>query len=218
MKNLYNEANIINFKISDHKLIEITINYQIHIKWGKGVWKLNNTLLNNNEYNNEIKQLLQKNLMEEDKDIIMTWDTIKSKVKKISINYSKRLQELKRKEKNEISQMLQNATGKFSENLEEKLSKIREEEEKGPEIRAGKFSELYQTARGLAKREEFRKREEKLLLSIKDNKNKKHTEKRELMTIIKEYYQDLYKTQNIEYTKINEYLENTTCKKNSIRT
>jgi exonuclease III len=75
---------------SDHSLITIEISNTHNTHKGKGYWKFNNSLLNDEEY---IKYITPKfkeylNLEETDTDSKLYWDTLKMKLRRDTITYS----------------------------------------------------------------------------------------------------------------------------------
>ena len=54
------KSGISDFKISDHYLIYLEIGIKDkRVKWGRGSWKLNNTILNNDEFILDIKKEIE---------------------------------------------------------------------------------------------------------------------------------------------------------------
>jgi len=92
------------------------------------------------------------------------------------------------------------------------MHKIEEERENGKEIR-GKFKEIYKKAKNLCKREELRKGGEKCMDSISDSSQNILLNKKEILNRIKEYYSELYRTQNINSETIKEYLNGIECER-----
>ena len=79
---------------ADHEIIEIKLNIE-KIKIGRGLWKLNNRLLENEDYKLDIQNLIS-NVWEETQDISDTrirFDYLKHKIIILSRKYSKTLAE-----------------------------------------------------------------------------------------------------------------------------
>ncbi len=106
----------------------------------------------------EIKDKINGFLNMRHENIILMWDNLKEDFKKIAIRYSKIIKELRDMEEKEIKlQLNRNITEESKKELEEKLKKITLEKEMENQMRAGKFSNLYITAKGLNKREDLKK-------------------------------------------------------------
>ena len=88
---------IIQYKIipnfhSDHDGIQITITWGRQISWGKGIWKMNTSLLDDQEFNNRITGLIQSIRINKQggksTDPKMEWENLKYKIKSIAISRS----------------------------------------------------------------------------------------------------------------------------------
>ena len=90
LKDYVNETEILGRFISDHNPIVLKVEFK-HAKIGKGLWKLNNTLLQDEEYKQKVTDLiegLKKNMQEKDIDIRDRWDLFKKDIKEMSIRFS----------------------------------------------------------------------------------------------------------------------------------
>lgn len=135
---------------SDHSFIEMKIIFD-NIERGPGVWILNNTLLDNEEYVSKINSIIDESkkcpLFE--REILVWWDNLKYQIKKFSQVFSKRIA----KEKNAEYYCLQNkierlcmriANGddvniELYENLKLELRVFEEEKCKGAILRSKAF-------------------------------------------------------------------------------
>ena len=101
----YKKAEILDFKISDHKLITLDIVIKNN-RWGKSYWKFNNVLLNNENFINEVLNEIPKTItnVKGDKlsDIIIDWDKFKQKIKTIAIYHSNKRKRIKQIEKKSL--------------------------------------------------------------------------------------------------------------------
>ena len=71
--------------ISDHKLILLNLNLDKFKSWGNYYWKFNNTLLENNPFQQEVKNLITEyNIMKSLGTLHQNWSNFKAKIKKIS--------------------------------------------------------------------------------------------------------------------------------------
>ena len=81
---------IIPCNFSDHRCLQFEIKWGQRPIWGRGLWKLNCTLMDDEEYNNEIRHLLNAEIANRNIthcNLVTQWEEIKIKVKKISIKY-----------------------------------------------------------------------------------------------------------------------------------
>ena len=71
--------------ISDHKLILLNLNLDKFKSWGNYYWKFNNTLLENNPFQQKVKNLINEyNIMKSLGTPHQNWSNFKTKIKKIS--------------------------------------------------------------------------------------------------------------------------------------
>jgi exonuclease III len=92
---------------SDHNLVNIMCKDRKTQKRGKGYWKLNSSLLNDATYVFMIYNLLEKNCDPVDnEDPKLTWDTLKMKIRRETINYSIRKAKLQKKERKKLKEQL----------------------------------------------------------------------------------------------------------------
>ena len=75
---------------SDHSLINVTFTIKTPYKRGRGFWKLNTSLLRDNEYIERIKTCLGdcNDKYKETENKSLVWDTIKCEIRSISISYA----------------------------------------------------------------------------------------------------------------------------------
>ncbi|CAG2234745.1 KNTC1 [Mytilus edulis] len=87
--NKISEIKHIPYKKSDHKMVQINIQYKRQ-KWGRGFWKMNNSLLENEKYTVLISNIIKQ--WKEDKlkyDPLKGWDLLKKQIKETTINFSR---------------------------------------------------------------------------------------------------------------------------------
>lgn len=75
------------FEMSDHKIISLQMQLLFHKK-GKGVWKLNTSLLRDKAYINAINQIIEDQMLTEFRSHSHRWEVIKLMVRTESIRYS----------------------------------------------------------------------------------------------------------------------------------
>ena len=85
-------------KITDHNAVSLKINTERGNK-GRGYWKLNSSVLNNDDYVNEINKLINRYEKESINcdDLGILWDNLKIEVRDASLDYCKRKAKLKKK-------------------------------------------------------------------------------------------------------------------------
>ena len=101
------QRKIISYKIkpnffSDHQAVIINIRWKKREKWGKGTWKINNEILLDKEYQEEIKNAIEiyRTNKTIEKDVLTHWDNLKNEFKKFTIEFStKRKNKEKEREK-----------------------------------------------------------------------------------------------------------------------
>ena len=63
-----------------------------NISRGRGLWKINNSLISNSNFDNEMKTLIQKVIFSLENDTYLTdqvkWELLKYKIRKIAVNFS----------------------------------------------------------------------------------------------------------------------------------
>ena len=101
------EVDIIPAVRTDHSAIILKLENHATAR-GKGLWKLNNSLLNEEKYVNEVvsKLSLWRKESEVLNDIRLTWEYVKYKVREYSIAYSKQKQKAMRSEEEFLEERL----------------------------------------------------------------------------------------------------------------
>ena len=85
--------------ISDHKLILLNLNLDKFKSWGNYYWKFNNTLLENNPFQQEVKNLIYEyNIMKSLGTPHQNWSNFKAKIKKVSKQFGLFLSKLQKSE------------------------------------------------------------------------------------------------------------------------
>ena len=89
LKNNIVDSNIMGRFLSDHNPVLLKVEFN-KIRKGKGLWKINNSLLEDSEYKKIIFDLienLRKNICLQNVDMRLHWDLFKKEVKQRSIDY-----------------------------------------------------------------------------------------------------------------------------------
>ena len=178
---------------TDHQAISVKINHKAESR-GRGYFKLNSKILENEEYKEIIKQLIskyQKKLVIQNTDPITLWDVFKADVRDFTVKICKQISHEKNYELNILEKTLQslqleqdNGKNKVTEEnakflqdkinvIENELSKIYSDKAKGAQIRSRiKWVEEGEKNKkfflGLEKARQTRKN----ITAFKDNKGK----------------------------------------------
>ena len=91
---------------SDHSYVQLKLRGN-KINQGKGYWKMNNSLLNDTEYCEGVKNIIDDSASENFDSHGGLWDVIKMKIKDYTIRYSKTLAQNRRTEKADLQQLVQ---------------------------------------------------------------------------------------------------------------
>ena len=73
-------------RLTDHRLLKFSVKLS-DAKRGPGYWKLNTSFLENNEYKEGVRYIIDN--LENDGSAINTWGTLKTKIKDFSISFAK---------------------------------------------------------------------------------------------------------------------------------
>ena len=104
--------------ICDHCAITLRLTTTSNSKGG-GIWKMNNSLLKDDDYKEKIKKVIKKFMLENyQMNAQVKWDMRKAKIKEYTINISKE----KHVEKNQIFKHLQNEYTEMSKEADENSS------------------------------------------------------------------------------------------------
>ena len=214
---------------TDHQAISLMINCRSQQK-GKGYFKINNSVLENNEYQNIIKKLIKqyecKVLLTN--DVGLQWDLFKTEVRDYTIAFCKRKAQNNVKEIN----ILENKLKKLNEcinlkcqedviayfddeinKLENKLSNLYEAKTKGAQIRSRiKWVEEGEKNTKFFLGLEKSRQTKKTITALKDKDGEIHRDPTKILQLEREFYQDIYKSSNPNITYIKRYyLNNPQC-------
>lgn len=129
---------------SDHALVELNVMPLNGSSRGKGVWKLNNSILHDDGFKNEIKLILDymKSKQSEYDDQFCWWDDTKKQFKRTAINYSIRQARHRGQRENSLLRQLKrekhllNADADKAEIIQNELNAITTQRLNGAKIRS----------------------------------------------------------------------------------
>jgi endonuclease/exonuclease/phosphatase family metal-dependent hydrolase len=196
--------------LSDHSPIELSLRFLDQPHLGRGHWKLNVSLLNDHNYIKNVKEHICQ--CKEQYDSIsntnLKWELMKYEIRKVSIDYSKKKKKESKNRKNELEKELDNLEKLECQNndnifmqidtIKEELEAIYKEEAQGAIIRSrtqwaeeGEKSTAYFF--NLEKSNATKRNIRKI-----DNNGNELTNQEEILKYIKDYYENLYKKDNID--------------------
>ena len=210
---------------SDHDAIKLEIDMGKRKKWGRGTWKLNCEILNNQNYNEYITEIIRIEIEKKNNYPSQSkwWDNLKLKIKKETITFCIKTSKMKDKNTNILKTEIIKVQSEIDRdinidknieymgNLKERLNNIEDEKLRGAKIRAkivdieegGKSTRYFfskESARGTRKQ----------IRTLIDKHNKTLDKEEDIMTETKSFYTDLYKTENIDKEQMHKYLETVT--------
>ena len=207
---------------SDHDKITLTLKWNPkQLKWGKGVWKLNNTLLENEDYQYEIQCVINRfYLNNKILNPADNWDHVKKEIKTISIESA---QEINRENIDKCKILQENLAiiqynieqGDNSQETYDKLIRVKKEISKqeqqkaqGQIIRSKEDKILYdaKSTKYFFKKEK-RKGQQNQIDSLINNENKIIQDKEEIIKETESFYKDLYNKDNINSRDIDNVLD-----------
>ena len=176
-------------------------------KKGKGLWKINNDLLHDNNYIKIVNNLVQELFQNGDLNIGEQWELFKVKIREQSIVYAKR----KARAKNQLKTHLLKMIEMYDDDIyRTQYNKILEDESRAAQIRAR-----------IQWREEG-ERNTKFFLGLEKQQQKKQTiynlkrdngtvtsNQGEILEMEQSFFEKLYTSKNIQSVKIENYINNT---------
>ncbi|CAG2250566.1 unnamed protein product [Mytilus edulis] len=211
--NKISEIKHIPYKKSDHKMVQINIQYKRQ-KWGRGFWKMNNSLLENEKYTVLISNIIKQ--WKEDKlkyDPLKGWDLLKKQIKETTINFSRVQAKISKSKLNKLYDSLLAEEAKPSQNcsiintIKDEIIAIETKEKIGTLIRSRecfykediKNIEIFKIA-------EEKRGTKKEIKSLLDKNNKATDDKNSILQIILDFYSELYTSDGFNDQKVDEYL------------
>ncbi len=221
-----NMTKIINYKIqptnhSDHDKVIIEIKWGDRPIWGKGIWKMNNTLLDNDDFTREVINILQiHGLNRPFYNPLEAWDLFKKRIKEAAITISIKLSKNKKQKMENLKKLIKEIqeniddgfhTEENHRNLQAAKKQLEEEEigvHEGERIRA--HEEKTQNDEKPNKyffNKEKSRGQTKQITILKDKDDNDLKEQEDIMTEIKRFYKELYTSQGTNQNQIRENLQ-----------
>ena len=198
------ESNIVSVPFSDHRGCVIKIK-ENEIVRGKGFWKFNNALLNDNEYVTSTKAFIN-NYTGEEVDDQLNFEMLKIKIKELTISYCQNKNKYKKLERQLLYTELNNLDKYISERpydtqakekrdrLKIKLDIFEVNETKAAQVRSRvKFTENWERNTKLFLGLEKARANAKVMEQVKDEHGNILTSQKEIQSRQKDYFQNLYK-------------------------
>ena len=213
----------------DHSLVTMDIQTRLQHPRGPGFWKLNNSLLEDNEYTDKLSEniplFIKKYIHVEDKGLL--WEMIKMEIRMFTTYYSKqKAKKQKNYEKNLLqeAQRLQKTSGnrttpeaiKEYDIIKNKLDKLSFDRTRGACIRSkARWHEFGERSSKYFLNLEKRNYENKCITSLTKDDNSTITDPEEILEEQRRYYENLYSSLNpqVEDPKFNLFFENESIKK-----
>ena len=211
--------------IPDHRAVVVNIG-DTHNR-GQGYWKLNTSILDNQNYRDEIISIIQKtqNEFRDLKNPLLTWDIIKIRVKEQSIQFCTKIRMRRNKEikilKDQIDDLeteaiiINNDADKkklldAKQKLMDKMDEIHINRAKAAQIRSrANYVEHGEKSTKYFLSLEKRNQTYNYISSIQSSDNFVHTNISGILNESVKFYKNLYRTKGIKKENINEYLSNT---------
>lgn len=205
--------------LSDHSLVVMHLNC-CNIERGPGLWILNNTLLNNEDYVKRVKEMIivEKESELYTRDIVIWWDNLKYKIKKFSQVLSSRLAKESRQEYYRLQNQInifcdRTARGidvdvaKF-ESLKLELSDYENEKCKGAILRSKAVwaVESDKNTKYFLNLEKY-KQENNSIKELLNSKNEIVSDTDGILELQYSFYKDLYSCVETDSDKMVEFLE-----------
>ena len=114
---------------TDHSAIVLHLQEIEDVRKGPGFWKMNTSILNDNQFVETMKEKLEiwKEEAKVFSDKRASWDWIKYNIRLFSLQYSKEQAKIRREKEENLQRRYQDAQIKFQQNPSDELEKILEE-------------------------------------------------------------------------------------------
>jgi len=215
-------SEIIHAPISDHDAVVASFNTD-HEKRGSGYWKLNTSVLCEEKYQNDIRDIIATTSMEyADMDKILVWELIKVRIREYSIQYCT----LRNRSNNQLLKGLEYTINKIKqymhqtdankdilkgqkEVLEREMSFYLANKAKGAQIRSkAQWIEEGEKSTAYFLRLEKHHQVTNMIKTLYNNEGELVHGSENTLSIMKAFYEDLYRSRKPSTEAINSFLTN----------
>ena len=195
--------------IADHKPVCMDIDFKDIEPWGRYYWKLNNSILLDDYYQNDIKNILvefwDQNLITKTID---RWEETKVRIKKVSLSFSKFRARQRGIEKKVCDDMKFRGFGpEVMQNIEKKEMELKNFKFQGNMVRSTNpyLYSIYEDGKEISRKEEIRKGQQRCIIQIQNGESLL-TDKNKILDAVGDFYSNLYSSQEISDQLIDNYL------------
>ena len=215
LRNIPGTHSINGVRMSDHKCMKVVFDTCSNIR-GPGYWKFNTSLLEKEDFINEMKEHITNiEFTETENDPHEKWEYVKSSIKTFCMNFSAKLNKTIKSKildiENEISQMenvLHTDTNmNRKRHLECELNRLIDNKAKGAQIRSrANWIEQGETNSSYFLRLELQRQTYNTIKSLKREDDSVVTGNDNIIGTMCDFYKTLYTSNNIDTDSIDEYM------------
>ena len=212
-------SNIVHAPVPDHSAVVSGFNIDSEPR-GQGYWKLNISILEELEYKQGIRSIIRDTKCEyNDVNPSLVWEFIKIRVKEFSIKYC----QAKHRKRNRYVEALEHTVNKIKqflvegkgdtqclkdrkEILEREIDTVLSEKAIGAQIRArAKWIEKGEKSTSYFLRLEKHHQSSNVIKGLKNRNNEIIYGSEKSLTVMRDFYKNLYSSQDVSHDKINRY-------------
>ena len=201
--------------VSDHDLVVMRLSPLSPVNLGKGYWKFNNTLLKDPDFCGKINQVLYCASQETPRDdsILTWWDDLKGDFKEIALEHSKIRRKQQLAEHNALSAqyLASEKAGKQDQmkRIKDKLKELDINHLAGAQIRSRAYLlDNREKPSRYFYRKELSQGKKKIIKEVIDKDGNKCSTSNTIVNTFFEFYQTLYKEEDVNPTVVDEFLCN----------
>jgi exonuclease III len=199
---------------SDHKFVTLTFSAFNHINLGKPYWKINNALLQDEDYVNFMNAYLHFRLKNppSDTELLKWWDEVKMCIKEETIAYTKKKRRKKYQDENKMRQQYAylEKQGKHKEasEIKDQILDLETEQLKGAQIRSKvQVLENGEKPTKFFLRKELLRGKKKIVKEVINLQEEKCNSSETILTAFKQFYEQLYKAEPVDSKVIEDLLQ-----------
>ena len=204
---------ICNAPVPDHNAVFVDINISINPR-GPGYWKLNVSILENDDYIKGIHDLIDRTVADyNDVGDKLVWELCKVRIREYSICYCSNLSRIHKTQVTVLEDRLRNGIYKDNgerKTIKEQLDRLYMNNAKGAQIRSrARYVEEGEKSTSFFLGLEKKRQKDNTLRSIKYD-NEIHTSTEGLLNAVANFYEELYSSCKPKSNDISSYLQNIT--------